>query len=58
LKTSNQKLKERNRKKVESFEQSHKTIWQKITQIKVPEFNEKVKEGFLNYKKAEEILKL
>jgi hypothetical protein len=51
-------LKERNRKKVESFEQSPKTIWQKITQIKVPEFNEKVKEGFLNYKKAEETLKL
>jgi hypothetical protein len=43
---------------VESFEQSPKTIWQKITQIKVHEFNEKVKEGFLNYKKAEETLKL
>jgi hypothetical protein len=25
-----------------------KTIQQKIAQIKVPEFNEKVKEGFLN----------
>jgi hypothetical protein len=34
-----------------------KTIQQKIAQIKVPEFNEKVKEGFLNYKKAENTLK-
>jgi hypothetical protein len=29
-----------------------KTIWQKIAEVKVPEFNEAAKEGFLNYKSA------
>jgi len=43
-----------------------KSIWQKIAAVKVPEFNDKVKEGFLRFKSAmqkakeldEEILKI
>jgi hypothetical protein len=43
-----------------------KSIWQKIAEVKIPEFNEKVKEGFLKFKSAmlkakeldEEILKI
>jgi len=43
-----------------------KSIWQKIEEVKVPEFNERVRDGFLSYKKSieeakkldEEILKI
>jgi hypothetical protein len=53
--------------KIKNFSRAkQKSIWQKIAEVKVPEFNEKVKEGFLKFKSAmqkakeldEEILKL
>lgn len=31
-----------------------KSIWQKIAEVKVPEFTEKIKEGFLKFKEAQE----
>ncbi|MGC8977629.1 MAG: hypothetical protein ACP5OB_08455 [Candidatus Ratteibacteria bacterium] len=31
-----------------------KTIWQKIAEAKVPEFNQEVKEGFLRFKSAQD----
>jgi len=53
--------------KIKNFSRAkQKSIWQKIAEVKVPEFNEKVKEGFLKFKSAmqkaeeldEEILKI
>jgi len=41
--------------KVRNFSKStQKTIWQKIAEIKVPEFNEKVRVGYLKFKQAME----
>jgi hypothetical protein len=34
-----------------------KSIWQKIAEVKIPEFNEKVKEGFLKFKSAMQKIK-
>jgi len=38
---------------IRNFSQAkQKSIWQKIAEVKIPEFNEKVKEGFLKFKSA------
>ena len=41
-----------NEKRISKAKQ--KSIWQKIAEVKVPEFDEKVRKGFLNYKSAME----
>lgn len=35
-----------------------KTIWQKIAEVKIPEFSDEVKQGFLRYKAAMEKAKI